>query len=80
MSISSEGKPEFGADQEVKEPKKDSYDFMDTLRERAHALEEKLAKEEEQSINELQRQKQHLQEENDKKKQLEKKAEEERIQ
>lgn len=47
MSISSEGKPEFGADQEVKEPKKDSYDFMDTLRERAHALEEKLAKEEE---------------------------------
>jgi len=28
---------------------------MDTLREKAHVLEEKLAKEEEQSINELQR-------------------------
>jgi predicted transcriptional regulator len=54
MSINSEGKPEFAEDERPKLTKVD-YDFMDTLREKAHVLEEKLAKEEEQSINELQR-------------------------
>lgn len=55
MSINSEGKPEFADGEEKPRLTKVDYDFMDTLREKAHVLEEKLAKEEEQSINELQR-------------------------